>query len=141
MMKKKVTFNEYLLFIEAWYSLAIARGMLVFLPFRKILPFMKDTKQEKEPSQCDELFFKRISLAIGRACVRSPWRTKCFEQALAAKMMLKRRGLVTSIYFGVCKDPEGNKKFLAHAWLDCQEVRITGGKNISQYTVLASFKN
>lgn len=140
-MRKRITINEYLLFAEAWLSLAIARAMLVFLPFRKIVPFMRDAKPARRNCSVNETLFKSIQLAIGRGCIRSPWRTKCFEQALAAKRMLRKRGLVTTIYFGVCKDPKDNKKFIAHAWLDCEDVRITGGNNVDQYTVLASFKS
>src|SRR6266849_5978722 len=43
-----------------------------------------------------------------------PWRSKCLDQAMAAQRMLARRGLQSTIYYGMARD-EG-KKWLAHAW-------------------------
>jgi len=54
-------------------------------------------------------------------------------------MMLKRRGFVSIVYFGVRKTLD-NKELLAHAWLISNSVIVTGGGKIDQYTVLSSFE-
>jgi len=49
---------------------------------------------------------------------RVPWRAKCLEQALAAKMMLRRRKIANELYLGVKQE---ENKMLAHAWLQCEK--------------------
>jgi len=139
-MKPKKNVNDYLFFGEAWFLLAIARLMLVFLPFKKIIPVLgkREGLADVETKNIEALLID-IKLAVERACRYSPWRTKCFEQALAAKMMLKRRRLVSTVFFGVYKDDE--KKLTAHAWLQSCGQIITGGGNLEKYTVLSSFKS
>jgi len=94
---------DHLLFVEAWIMLALARIALVFAPFRKLIGFMKAKAKcgvaVLEVTVCQ----KQISVAIIRSSRRSPWRAKCFEQALAAKMMLRRRNLQSTISFAVTK--------------------------------------
>jgi len=127
---------EYLLFVEAWIMLALARIVLIFVPFRKLISFIKSKStcgaSVLEGTACLE----QISVAIIRSSRRFPWRAKCFEQALAAKMMLGRRNLQATISFGVTKNCD---KFTAHAWVDCYGIRITGGENTTEYTLLATF--
>jgi hypothetical protein len=138
-MKASRSLKDYFLFAEAWLLLAVARLMLVFLPFRKIMPLLgKPGSNTTFEPQNDNLTLSAIKLAIMRGCGYSPWRTKCFEQALAAKMMLKRRGFISTVSFGVYKDNDSNK-LNAHAWLQCGQQVLTGGNNLERYTVLSSF--
>jgi len=138
-MKANRSLKDYFLFAEAWLLLAVARLMLVFLPFKKIMPLLgkRDSNTTSEPQNHNSTL-SAIKLAIMRACGYSPWRTKCFEQALAAKMMLKRRGFISTVFFGVYKDNDSSK-LNAHAWLQCGEQVLTGGNNLERYTVLSSF--
>jgi hypothetical protein len=139
-MKPTRTFDDYFLFAEAWVLLAMARLMLVFLPFKKIIPVLGNLKTDEMPGITgSNPKLQAIKLSVERGCRYSPWRTMCFEQALAAKMMLKRRHFVSTVFFGVNKDVDN--KLNAHAWLQCDGQAITGGKNIEKYTVLSSFKS
>ena len=127
---------DYLLFVEAWIMLALARIVLLLVPFRKLIGFMKAKSKcgaaVLESTVCQE----QISVAIIRGSRRSPWRAKCFEQALAATMMLRRRNLRSTISFGAAKNCD---TFIAHAWVDCYGIRITGGEKTTEYTLLATF--
>lgn len=131
--------GEYVLFMEAWIFLAFARAVLIFLQFKKIVPLLGKTMVETT----DEITEKKIdllaliSLSLNRAAKYSPWRTKCFEQAIAAKMMLKRRGMKTTLYLGVYKDQMN--KLGAHAWLKYNSIIVTGGPFIEKYTVINWF--
>ncbi|NTW32400.1 MAG: lasso peptide biosynthesis B2 protein [Bacteroidetes bacterium] len=142
-MKKKVTFKEYILFAEAWFFLAISRLMLVFLPFRKIIPLLGRTVviSNNPPASTEPpVILSKISLSIRRAGKRSPWRTMCFEQALAAKMMLKRRKLVSTIYFGVCKNASiVGMNMSAHAWIESYGFILTGERNRAAFTIVSCF--
>lgn len=134
----KRVFAASFLFAEAWLYLGIARVMLIFMPFRKIAPLLgESTSADLQSPVQTSLRPQRIRAAIRRAASCAPWRTKCFEQALAGKLMLRNRRMSGVIFFGVNK---AGKQLNAHAWLECEGVIITGAIGIKQYTVIARFK-
>ena len=136
---KKRSRTEYLLFAEAWILLAFARAVLILFPFKKIAPLLGKVMYEvpQEALGRGTAIQQPVGLAIARACRFSPWRTKCFEQAIAAKLMLKRRGVKTTVFFGVLKD--ASQKIHAHAWLKSNEMIVTGGPYVSQFTIVSWF--
>jgi len=83
------------------------------------------------------MMLERIQMAIARACARSPWRTRCFEQALTAKMMTRRRGIASRVFFGISK--QADKQMAAHAWVKSGDFVITGWQRINEYKVVAEF--
>ncbi|MDD4760918.1 MAG: lasso peptide biosynthesis B2 protein [Bacteroidaceae bacterium] len=143
---KKRPIGEYWLFLESWCFLAIARILIFWIPFRKLLPLLgRQVSQEdaemaaSAPTASNELL-ERIRISILRASRRSPWRTKCFEQALSVRMMLRRRNIKSVIYFGVSiNQPDQPEKMTAHAWLKCSGIVVTGGKNNGSFTVVGRF--
>jgi hypothetical protein len=61
----------------------------------------------------------------------------CLTQALAARILLGRRGYVTELRLGVGRDAAG--RFAAHAWLE-RDGRITiGAAPVAQFTPLPTF--
>jgi hypothetical protein len=139
MTNKHRSFKAYLLFSEAWFLLALARSLLLFLPFKKIVPVLGHVNGGNASlNKSDREIFAMFCLSIKRASRYSPWRTKCFEQAIAAKMMLKRRRIVCTIFFGVYQNID-DSKLNAHAWLESNGVIITGGGNLEHYTIVGSF--
>lgn len=136
MMKRPLA--EYTLFAEAWIFLAIARLMLIFIPFRKVAKLLGRAMYEAPATILpDPAVPSRISTAIQRAGRRSPWRTKCFEQAVAAKIMLKLRGITSTVYFGVNNSTPG--RMLAHAWLKSNSTTVTGGPESKDFTIISWF--
>jgi hypothetical protein len=143
---KKRSIGEYLLFLEAWCFLAVARILIFWIPFRKLLPLLgRQVSQEEAETAASALtssneLLEQIRISLLRACRRSPWRTKCFEQALSVRMMLRRRKIKSVIYFGVrMNQPDPKEKMIAHAWLKCSGVVETGGKNNEMFTVVGRF--
>lgn len=135
-MKRKL--SALLLFLQAWICIAIARCMLVFIPFRKIAALLGKNVPENITSNSRTLRPERIRAAIRRAAACSPWRARCFEQALAGKIMLRSRRMSGIVFFGISKV---GGDLQAHAWLESEGVIITGGKEASQYTIIARFKS
>ena len=113
---------DHLLFVEALIMLALARTVLVFVPFPNLIGFMKAKAKCGVAVLEVTVCLEQISVAIIKSSRRSLWRPKCFEQALAAKMMMRRRNLQSTISFAVTKNCD---KFTAHAWVDCYGTRIT----------------
>ena len=56
---------------------------------------------------------------------------------MAAMAMLKRRGITSTLYLGLAKDDEA--KLQAHAWLRCGNRIITGEKEMTGFTTIATF--
>lgn len=84
---------------------------------------------------------QRRVAAVARAVVvaaRSvPWDAACLVQAMAAKGMLKRRGIDSTLYLGVRNDPEQGA--LAHAWLCVGTLVVTGDAQRPHFTAVARF--
>jgi hypothetical protein len=134
---KKRPLSDYTLFAEAWIFLALGRLMLVFIPFKKIAKFLGKPMHESPAATLKDPFITgKLSMAIARAGKYSPWRTKCFEQAIAAKIMLQLRGIGSTVYFGVYKTTTAMQ---AHAWLTCNATIVTGGPDVSKFTVISWF--
>jgi hypothetical protein len=131
----KLESSDRRLLIRAAYWLAIARIMLVAIPFRRL--------SERLSSHCalDDLQLdpdRELLLKIGRAVAMAansvPWRSDCFPQTIAARKLLERHGYGSTIHIGVARD-EG-EGLAAHAWLTCGDTVVTGGANLERYTEL-----
>jgi hypothetical protein len=78
-----------------------------------------------------------IATAVNRCSRYAPWNTRCLVDAVTAKILLQWHGIPSTMFLGVNKD-EG-KKLVAHAWLKCGEIFITGKRGYQKFTVVSSF--
>ena len=79
----------------------------------------------------------RVAGGIHRTYLRLPWHSTCLVQAIAAMLMLQRRGLDSTLYLGVAR--EGDVDLAAHAWLRSGDVLVTGVDEQQQYKTISSF--
>jgi hypothetical protein len=119
---------------EALACLALARALVILLPFRVLARRLGARMGETPEVVAISPAARDVGWGIGAAAARSPWRSKCLEQAIAAKMMLRRRGIHSTLYLGVTSDP-----IAAHAWVRVGDWNVTGGQDVSRYAVVASF--
>ena len=92
------------LFFEAWAISFFARLRLIFTPFSSYSKKLgKHNFLPEEIINCDTDLVLLIKRSIKRAVAYSIWRNKCLEQSVTAKKMLKKRGIISTIYFGVRK--------------------------------------
>jgi hypothetical protein len=129
------------LLLEAGLALAFARLALLLLPFKLI---MKSLGQRAAPLHTPPApVTHRIALAIGwavtRIAPRTPWQSRCLAQALAAKFMLRRRSIPSTLYLGVAKADEHPTNLQAHAWIQCGDIYLTGAPGRERFTPLACF--
>ena len=80
---------------------------------------------------------EQIAKAIRRTVRYTPWNVTCFAKAIAAKYLLKRQGLQSTLYLGVAK--ENDNKLTAHAWLRCGNIIVTGKEEMERFTAVAYF--
>jgi hypothetical protein len=129
--------KDYFLFAEAMMRLAVARLMIVALPFRmtaaRLGELETETPHEDDPAA--QAALKRVRWAVLAASRRAPWRCRCLEQAIAAKRMLRARGVPSTLYLGVAR----RKPAEAHAWLRCGTVFVCGGDGATRFAVVSCF--
>ena len=126
--------------VEAVFFSFWARMCLLFVPFRR---FHKSLGKEgyecvRAPLAADvQQQVLRVKKAVEIVARRVPWRCMCFEQAITANRMLKRRDLAGTIYLGVKRDRE--EAIAAHAWLRTGGMLVTGSEARPQYRPIAAF--
>ncbi|MEA2904156.1 MAG: hypothetical protein QOI12_1543 [Alphaproteobacteria bacterium] len=80
---------------------------------------------------------QEIGRAITRAAGHVPFRAVCLQQAFAALLMLRRRGLPATVRLGLARESAGGLK--AHAWTCSGEVPVTGYACASDFVSVAAF--
>lgn len=129
--------KEKKLFFEAYFISLKVRIGLVLHSFNKYSEKLGEKgKMSNAQPDIDNILLNEIKYAIKRAVKYSLWRNKCMEQAITAKRMLSKRGIDSTIYFGVRKN---NEKLEAHSWLKMGDVFIVGEKQSDAYTVVSFY--
>ena len=127
------------LLIEAVVLLALARLAVLALPFRWVSKVLgrqgaqtplRDHSAHERPIRAVRSTLRKVSRHV-------PWTSKCLDQAITGKIMLARRGIPATIYFGVKKDDKGELD--AHAWLRSGSVYVAGGQIRGRFAVINTF--
>ncbi len=132
------------LLVQLLVLLGVARLALRIVPFRRLArhldPLQAETPPDAPPDHLAQA--RRVGLAIARVSPYTPWTSNCFPQALAAKYWLGRRGIPATLYLGVALHKAADfprSEMIAHAWLRCGPLLVTGGPGHERYTVTAHF--
>jgi hypothetical protein len=133
------------LLLEATLWLALARLALVLFPFRTVAAHLGEVCQpavaaerigQLGPDPRDDETARTVSWAVRFMAARVPFKAVCLQQGVAAKMMLRRRGIRSALHFGVARKDTGLD---AHAWLNTAGAKVTGYPVRSDFTELACF--
>ena len=127
---KKMTLESY------WYA-GFYRLCLVFVKPKKLRPYWGEEGKEspREETHANYCQAAHVSQIVNRYCDKTAWESKCLVRALTAQKMLSKRKIHTTLYLG-CARKEG--EMVAHAWLRCGELYVTGG-NGEGYAVVDRF--
>lgn len=135
----KLSCADWWLLLKSVGWTGIARILILFFPLKRFSfllgTHMKETPETSANGNIELL--RSVGLAISRASRFVPWRCKCYEQAIAAKMILRGYGLETTMYYGVAKDRDN--KLIAHAWLRFGDYIVTGSVGMRRFTVVGTF--
>lgn len=128
---KKRTVAIYLL--TAFY-----RMQILLIPSKYLEKKWGERGKESEATEIEANYRTAyfISKDVNRIADKTPWKSLCLVRALAARYLMVRKGIPTTLYLGVGKDENG--KMIAHAWLRCGEMYMTGGDG-SGYAMVAKF--
>lgn len=138
----KLPLEKKLLIIETFTILTFSRLLILIFPFRTIAKrlgkLFRESPHRITPSE--QLKGKDIEKAIKKVSLYTPFRSLCFEQALTCKIMLNRRRISSTIYFGLAKENSNDSSQLkAHAWLRSGQHILTGNKGKDSFEVVALF--
>jgi len=129
----RLSFREKLLFSEALFFHLLTGLILKTVPFRKI-PELFSSRQAAVSSHQSDVT-GQIKEAVARAGKVSPWRNRCLVSSLAARCMLNRRKIQSSLSLGMAKKMDG--KNTAHAWLKAGDREIV--ERTAEFTELYTF--
>lgn len=134
------------LLIEAGAWLLSARLALMFIPFPRLARFLgtfvpptdaRALQASSTTSQDDVRLAAAVGWAVTRAARHIPFKAMCLPQAMAARIMLKRRGIGSVLHFGAKMGQE--KPIYAHAWLNAAGVEVTGYPVENSFAEIACF--
>jgi hypothetical protein len=133
------------LLIEAALRLVAAQAVLFLVPFPYLARRFGTFVPPSDPrvalggsgaSAEHAAVAGEIGWAVTTAARHVPFRAVCLPQAMAAWMMLKRRGVTSVIHFGAAK---GAAALDTHAWLDAAGIEVTGFPVGGQFAEIACF--
>jgi hypothetical protein len=134
---RRLSNSDRTLLVESVGWLALASLAIAILPFQRIAAIASRKSLATLPERSCENLVVRIRWAIAAASTRVPWRTVCFQQGLAAHLMLRRRGVNSVLYYGAAHTAEN--ALAAHVWVRVGDLDVVGCEQASQYALLAAF--
>jgi hypothetical protein len=130
--------KDWMLAAEALMLLAGFRVALAVMPVRRIIGAVA-RGQGNEATAADDtsqtrLTTRRVQWAVSAAARHSVVEFVCFPQALAGYAMLRRRGVPSTLMYGVARSVEG--ELLAHTWLMVGDEIVLGGEAAQKFTAI-----
>jgi Transglutaminase-like superfamily len=122
------------LLAEALAAILASSAAVRLVPFRTLAAKLTRNSRLLPSADAETAYWiRRAALAWAK---RVPWRALCFEQGLAAHMLLRRRGLASTLHYGAAT-VDGELK--AHVWVTSGGVPVVGCENRDDYGLLARF--
>lgn len=134
---RRMSPSEYVTLAEAMALIFLSAPVIKLAPFRRLgrlasLPVRRPVSPAKQDEEINEVLW-----ALAAAAKRTPLRALCFEYGLTAQVMLRRRGVPSTLYYGVA--PDQAKGVSAHVWVRVGTIDITGNEIAHRYAELARF--
>src|SRR5215217_8797221 len=131
----RISTTELWLLVKATLLLEAIKLGIQLLPFRvlrRLLERVAGTPAGLRYTNYPSV--DRIAWIVETASRRTPGAKSCLTQALAAQVMLTRRGYPSQLHIGVAKGERG--QFKAHAWVESEGKVIMGGSELGGFTPL-----
>ncbi len=116
----RLSLREGLLLLEAVGWLLLSHAAIFLIKFQRITKWM-ETKARTASGNSAAM--SDVSWAMRVIVPRTPWRNGCLVQTLATAIMLRQRGVSSTLYLGVAKD---SSNLMAHSWLSCGNAVMIG---------------
>jgi hypothetical protein len=122
--------------VEAALTLLAVRLAFALLPFPRALRLLRITLGQANAGRLGATEAAVIARVIVRTAQHVPFRAACLQQAFAALLMLRRRGLAVTVHLGLAREAGALK---AHAWSRCGETPVTGAELARGFVPVAVF--
>ncbi len=135
----KLSVKEKLLLTGSFFLLGIVRFSILVIPF-KFITVIIGKKMADSPETLNKRAYRKalkIGWAVDTMSRYTPWESKCLVQAVTALLFLRVFGIPYTLYLGLDKDD--SNALIAHAWLRCGELIITGNGGKDRFQVVAKF--
>jgi hypothetical protein len=123
---------------EAAMLLGLTRAIVLAVPFRiycRLLGrHMAEAARTDAPAHAPAI--TRVKWAVATMGRHLPWECNCMNSSITGTLMLRRRGIPSTMYLGVVR--EAPEKIKAHAWLRAG-TQIIVGAPVKQFTVVSTF--
>jgi hypothetical protein len=130
-------FERWLL-VRAALLLGVLRLGLWLLPFQTLRRLVGTfTARSKRVRDAKRLSKTRVVWAVETAARYGSPTATCLTQALAAQVLLARRGYPALLHIGVVRS---KNKLQAHAWVESEGEVVIGGFELERYTPLAALR-
>jgi hypothetical protein len=130
--------GHYFRIAQAWGYLLLFKALIRFVDFSKWAVKGKlcvaETLHTSTPLEWSEIH--KVLTALRRAIAWLPIKSVCLDQALCVQVMLKKKGILTTVYVGM-RHEEGQWK--SHAWVRYGDCDIWGTDPSVQYTIVSSY--
>jgi Transglutaminase-like superfamily len=113
----------------------VVRLSLLFLPFQLWGRAAGWLLRRRPSAISSHAALQDVVWAVSRVSRAIPGAT-CLTQALAAQLLLSRRGLPSRLRIGVARG--SGPALRAHAWLESDGVIVIGGSGVEAYTPLSA---
>lgn len=137
-MKASLSGKRILAGLGCLGALTAAKVMVSVMPFKRIIAVAAPgafesprvlAAREQGRSLWIGSFVEAVSLRV-------PWKSRCYDRAVAVCMMLRLLGIPGTVYFGIRKSPDA--ELSAHAWVRSGSFTVAGAEGSEDYTVLYS---
>jgi hypothetical protein len=123
---------------EALLTLVAASLAIRLLPFKRTVELMEGRKHRPARDRAaSEKLTNQCRWAVTWWAGRVPWRAVCFQRGLALHLMLRRRGIPSTLHYGVAQD--GPKGLRAHVWITSNGRAILGVEEAAGFACLATY--
>ena len=123
---------------EAFVLLLLVSAALRWMKFETLGRIASLTVAARVPADQQVIICERCAWAVAVAAKRSPLRALCFERGLAAQIMLRRRGIDATLFYGLRPEAD-NVALKGHVWVIADKFGITGTEVSAGYRAMVSF--
>lgn len=135
----KLSWKMKLLLLGSFCLMGIVRLAILILPFRYLTTLMGKKMAESPCEMSAKLLARAIKVgwSVNKMSKFTPWESKCLVLAFTAQMILRIIRIPSTLYLGITKDD--SNQLIAHAWLRCGRLTITGAREREEFKAVAQF--
>lgn len=128
--------------LPAWLLLGIAKLLIHSVSFSRMAPHlgMHMGTAVMLPLLTPQQYARalRIGRTVEVAARHTPWKSNCFAQAVAARLLLGLYRIPYTLCFGLMREPVSGE-IQAHAWVAAGQAAVVGQFSFDRFTVVGAF--